>query len=137
MPSGVGSGHEVVFLPFIIFVEQFVDGAGEDGEFFLGELFDDFDGFIGLLFCEPDGFHSVDQFLHKFGAPNGVSLKMKDLPGQVLFMLSYFQQIHLTLVKFLPCIFQIEMELGFLGRRKLEHSIRENAFADAAQTSRT
>jgi len=56
--------------------------------------------------------------------------------GRRFIFLSYFQQIHLTLVKLRLRVFQIEMELSLLGGRKLEHAIRKNAFADAGPKPR-
>jgi hypothetical protein len=57
-------GHEIIFGLRAIFVEELVNGARKEREFFFGENFYHFDGFIGLLFSKPLGLHPVDQFLH-------------------------------------------------------------------------
>ena len=64
IPLPGGSFQEIVFLSLAVFIEKFVDGAGEKREFFLCIIFDDLNGLPGLFRGKTFGHEPVDQFLH-------------------------------------------------------------------------
>ncbi len=63
------SGHKVFVLFGAVFVEEFVDGPAENGEFLLGEILDDLHRFISLCFRQSFSHQAVNEVLHlkKFG----------------------------------------------------------------------
>ena len=58
------SGHEVVILFRAVFVEEFVYGPAENGEFLLGEILDDLHSLISLCFRQSFSHQAVNEVLH-------------------------------------------------------------------------